>query len=401
MLQQIGLYYPYIHVRDEQWLKVAALYWPKLARIMPAGYPVADSPTARELAEGLDFLVPVDPAQTADAVAPLFLEAIEGHATALRDRYGGPFNAESFAPWPWAPDDVEPRPPVAVPARPRVAGMHMAEVSPALRSALLGASLAQPTHQTRFRHYDGAVFLAMDAGLAWVYKCVFVSILARQGRLTPTTDQSAAHLAADSWDADRVIAALLPSNSTLQAPQDPTTTMGMLAIRIVIPENLADIPTRKIIELRQQHRSEFEAFSTAITETTASLQAELAEVTLPEARAQYLQLEVDRRFAAPLEDLRRAMKAVGVETAFSAANLKFELPAIATTVAGGALAGSPTIGTTLGAAFAIASIRRNAGQQRQAVLAASPAAYLLSIERGLEPRSLLRRLAGLLPGLPC
>ena len=24
-----GLYYPYFHVRDERWIKVAALYWPK------------------------------------------------------------------------------------------------------------------------------------------------------------------------------------------------------------------------------------------------------------------------------------------------------------------------------------------------------------------------------------
>jgi hypothetical protein len=105
-------------------------------------------------------------------------------------------------------------------------------------------------------------------------------------------------------------------------------------------------------------------------------------------------MEVDRRFALPLEDLRRALKGLGVETAFSAANLKFELPAAAGTVAGGVLAGEPVIGAALGAAFAVIGLRRAANQQRQALLAASPAAYLLSVERGLEPPSLLRRLTG-------
>ncbi len=28
-LPVMGLYYPYVHFRDERWLKLAALYWPK------------------------------------------------------------------------------------------------------------------------------------------------------------------------------------------------------------------------------------------------------------------------------------------------------------------------------------------------------------------------------------
>jgi hypothetical protein len=176
--------------------------------------------------------------------------------------------------------------------------------------------------------------------------------------------------------------------------------VGLLAIRIVVPEELADVPVRKIVELRNRHSSEFEAFNAAITEPVATLRSELAEVTLPEARDRYIQLEVDRRFALPLEDLRRAMKGLGVETAFSAANLKFEVPAAVATVAGGAVAGEPVLGAALCAAFAFAGLRRTATQQRDALLATSPAAYLLSIEQGLEPPSRLRRLIGGLPGLP-
>ncbi|WP_406365616.1 hypothetical protein [Streptomyces sp. NBC_00645] len=47
MLDQIGLYYPHIHCRNEEWLKTAALYWPQLARVVPADYDLRDLPTTR------------------------------------------------------------------------------------------------------------------------------------------------------------------------------------------------------------------------------------------------------------------------------------------------------------------------------------------------------------------
>ncbi|GHH50488.1 hypothetical protein [Lentzea cavernae] len=44
----IAFYYPNIHVRDDTWLKYAAMYWPKITRLVPDGYRTADSPTAVE-----------------------------------------------------------------------------------------------------------------------------------------------------------------------------------------------------------------------------------------------------------------------------------------------------------------------------------------------------------------
>jgi hypothetical protein len=80
LLPKIGLYYPYIHIRDEQWLKLAALYWPRLARVLPHDFPVPDSETVRTLVDELDFIMPVEPGPTAAAVAPRFLEVIDRHA---------------------------------------------------------------------------------------------------------------------------------------------------------------------------------------------------------------------------------------------------------------------------------------------------------------------------------
>jgi hypothetical protein len=53
-----GLYYPYFHIRDARWLKAAALYWPKIIRVIPEDYPtVNDTDTMRVLIEELGFVV--------------------------------------------------------------------------------------------------------------------------------------------------------------------------------------------------------------------------------------------------------------------------------------------------------------------------------------------------------
>lgn len=49
-MQQPALYFPYVHIRDDEWLKAAALYWPSVRRLVPHGYAKRDSATARAFA---------------------------------------------------------------------------------------------------------------------------------------------------------------------------------------------------------------------------------------------------------------------------------------------------------------------------------------------------------------
>ncbi|MFF1691558.1 MULTISPECIES: hypothetical protein [unclassified Streptomyces] len=106
-MRQIGLYYPYFHVRDDAWLKAAALYLPQVARVRPPRYPVNDSPTAAALRDGLDFLLDIDPGHHAAAVAQEFEALVDQEEDFLRDRYRipqappgvGAFGAEVDNPW--------------------------------------------------------------------------------------------------------------------------------------------------------------------------------------------------------------------------------------------------------------------------------------------------------------
>ncbi|MFE7275976.1 DUF6236 family protein [Streptomyces sp. NPDC057623] len=414
VLPHIGLYYPYIHVRDERWLKTAALYWRELARVVPDGYRLSDSRTARVLTEELGFVTEVSPGATARQVAPMFLELLDRHADALRAAgYGasdawGERNLHTAA-------TLDPTPPRSLrhpsgegrstrPERARVAASYWDEFTPELREALLATGLATdarrtPSLQARRSLLEGR-WVAMDAALAWVYKCAFVEALAAQGRYTPTTDQPDAHLASDGWDASRIAEVLLPTPGTPGTSASPASpdlsadVVGLLAIRIVVPADLTDIPVEKIVKLRQDHRDEFAAFTGAVSDTVDQLKQELAGTTLPEARERYLEMAVEQRFEAPLRALRAAMKGQGVSTVYSAANVKFEVPALAAAAGGaGFLAGQqPLIGGAVGAALAFASLRHTHAQQTRALKAQNPAAYLLAVQRGLTPPSLLRRI---------
>src|SRR5438445_13685682 len=84
---KIGLYYPYIHFRNEEWLRTSLLYWDRMARIVPRGYPPHDSPTVKRLMDDFDFIDNMDPDYgILDAVGRPFIELIRRRGHELRGR---------------------------------------------------------------------------------------------------------------------------------------------------------------------------------------------------------------------------------------------------------------------------------------------------------------------------
>lgn len=423
MLQQNGLYYPYIHFRDESWLKAAALYWPGLGRVVPAGYPVRDSRTVRRLRAGLPgFVHDVDPAAAARAVAEDFLEVLAGGAAVvaeLRDKHADfeelrdlPVGGDSNG----LPDFGDGRDRVAhvlrdpAPRRAQpfgLAGVYRGEVDPRLREALLDGGLALRATRSRFDAVADAEFLAMSPELAWVYKCALTEELARRGGYAPTTDRTASHTASQGWDPERIARALLDADSDpgtgagIGTPDaaygDLVDAVGLLAVRIVLPADLHGIDIEKVIELRTTHAAAFDRFGRAVTDTVEALKADLADVRLPEAARRHVEQEVDRRFRVPLAELEEAVRSLNYDTAFSAGNVAFTLPpALGWTV--GQFSGNPLVAAGLGVAFSVAGVARGARRQKQDALAASPAAYLLSAKRELAPAQLLGRIAARMRG---
>jgi hypothetical protein len=61
-VRDIALYFPYVNLPGDSWVKAAALHWPQLGRIRPRGnYGLRDSDTVKRLRDELDFIVDVRP----------------------------------------------------------------------------------------------------------------------------------------------------------------------------------------------------------------------------------------------------------------------------------------------------------------------------------------------------
>lgn len=102
----IGLYHPFIHFRNDDWLKLSALYWDRMARIVPPNYGddqgtmvlAKDSSVTRELIGELDYVVNIRPVVDYP-VSDQFTKLLTAHAVELRKHYDVR-NADS---WPFNP----------------------------------------------------------------------------------------------------------------------------------------------------------------------------------------------------------------------------------------------------------------------------------------------------------
>jgi hypothetical protein len=199
----MAVYYPYIHFRDERWLKIAALYWPGMIRIVHPDYPTRDSELVKILKSELGFVTEDPPTSAARAIASSFAELVKSLGPRERMVWQIPPEAANSE-----PSDLDlPRPPwsledVSESCAPRwehygprewwrsngLAGVHSSEVEQSLARSLIDAELAVPAR---------GEWLAMHPELAWVYKCRLTEEYATRNRLFPATDQLSAHAVID------------------------------------------------------------------------------------------------------------------------------------------------------------------------------------------------------------
>jgi hypothetical protein len=369
---QTGLYYPFVHLRDDSWVKAAALYWRSLARAVPDGFPVRDRAVVRELNHDSTFIVDTDPRPAAEVIAPAFITAVQDNAQALRSRFavrGRPL--------------AQVRPQLASHSQ-GLAGIYADEVPHDLHAALEEAGLA-----TRDWRRERGAWLAVDPALAWAYKCALTRELARTTAFAPVTDQLDAHTATGQWTADRIADTLLRPAEPPVGRETAQATLAMMAVRCVLPADLRSVPTAKIVRLRTEYADEFTAFTAAVAAATADVVAATEEVTDRRAFAHHLQGTFDQHIAHPLQALRKAIEGLKLETVTTTLAIK---PEVTATGAGlGWLIGGTATAVGAGIAFAALATRQVAARERDTLVSSSPAGYLLRVEKELQPTTVLRR----------
>jgi hypothetical protein len=386
MTEAIALYHPFIHFRDEEWLKSAALYWPKMTRIVPPDFELRDSDVVKRLRDELEFVRNVTPVKASSEVAPLFGTFLAEHESSLRDRYGVD-KADD-----WKPDPItrqrEGLSDADTSIEARLAHIYASKFPPGLLNQLFQAGLA--VHARRDWEWIG-----VHPKLAEVYMAALTEQVAHDEHLQPVTDGALSHVAVSGWTMDRLAEALLDEPGLARRPRPDEETSALLAfvaIGAVRPKG-DNVDVEKIIRIRKRYERERGAFADEVERLATALNESLASVEDVGALEAHLGAAYDATLGQQLSDLKMMIHDVGLDAAFGVMDVKLVVPpALASAAAIGGITLNPVVALGGAVAIGFGKLTRSLHRRTAAVLRDSPAAYLLRIDRELPPKSLLQRI---------
>lgn len=375
--RRYGLYYPYFHVRDDRWLKVAALYWPRIIRLTPQDYATRDSETVKRFESELHLIQRQPPGPSVAAVAPMFHAIIADRGPELRARYRiDGLGSATLAPG----GDVNPR-----------SAVHLGQIDHGLAAALVDAGLARNGRVDLSNEVDRR-WLVMCEPLVAIYSSVLAEDFARANKLVPTTDQSDAYAATMNWNTDVIADVLLGDDLDRPQPTSDSSVTGeivaLLALDFLVPANLDRVPAGRIVEIRRRFGPEFLAFG-VLVDQIAQDAAALADIRDHQVLLSYLEDDVARRLRQPMADLRRHLRDLKLDTTTIAVNIKTQLPSAAAFAGGPLLAGHPAVAGTAAVALGLIAVRRESQRKREQLThEALAVSYLLHTHDLLNRQSL-------------
>ncbi|MFI7680946.1 DUF6236 family protein [Actinophytocola sp. NPDC049390] len=386
-MDPIALYYPYIHVRDDTWLKYASLYWPKMARLRPYRYRTFDSPVARALHNEANWLINIWPPRwAAEQVGLPFLDLINAHSQELRDRFG----LDRIGLWKIVADRHLGLTSFGKAMLDRRLGyIHADKLTPNMIEAAVDARLAIIDEGW------GGTWVGMHPDLASAYTCALIERIAIENHLHPVTDQPLPHSAVSGWTLDRLVQVLIdrPSSDTdaTGSPRDLLDAFVLLAFETVIPANLEQVPIEKIIQVRSRFGAELDTFREYVTQQTQRL-SELQDIRDLAVFQEYLRTEVQHSVTSQLTQLRERLRSVGLESTRALVNVKsVALPPLAAMTAE-TIGLSPEITGPAALAACIVTAPAQWRRQRRTTIRESPVGYLFQIDQALNPDKLIGRL---------
>jgi hypothetical protein len=375
----IGLYYPFIHFKDDDWLKLTALYWDGISRIVPSGYqPKHDSETVKKLAGELNFIENIDPGYAAEEVGFRFISVLKKHGDELVKHYD---LAKSNS-WPDDPITSLTAPPGS---NPKLAYIFNEKLSRKFQDDLFKENLA-----TTMRG-DDPRWIGMHPKLVSVYMEALADEMARRCGYHPLTDETLDHIAVTGCTVERLAQALLGDVKLLPpeavAEQEIEERLVRMAIQTVIPEDMSVVPVEKIIKLRQQHLGELVSFQSCVNGLVHDIQK--LEIKDPESLKKHLQIAYDKNIKLKQDELRKALESNDIKTTVSALLVSTAPSSIAATAFAALGIAAPLVGIGV-IALGLTKVFLDQQKANTEAMQKSPAAYLLRMEKKLKPRNLLR-----------
>lgn len=382
-----ALYYPWMRFGDDNWLKLALLTWDNIARIRPKGAKAGESDLVRRLQAEADLIVDIAPTVAdRDAAASAFHDV---HLGDLVD----PADVR------WADLLVRPSETSTRLDEPELVWIYggtwgdlgragVGKVAYFFREELVELGLAINDPDGR----DGP-WLGMRPRMASIYLAVLADAIAQHNQLVPVTDDLRAHSAAGAIDnLAEMLGGELGPRRTLDTGEHAYLHLAVSAV--IQPDRLDSVSAPKLIAFRQRYAAELSAFRQHVTGLGPELK-KIAEVENLAVAQAHLQSLYDTQTRPQLNELRKALRSMGIESSAGVLGMKVDLGAAAGTALGSVMAasGQPAVG---GAAIAITVLPYLASRYAAARTfeRQSPVAYLLAVDRQLGGPALLRRLRG-------
>lgn len=389
-MPEIALYYPWMHFRDENWLKLALLTWDNIVRIRPKDAPDRDGDMVRQLRTESDLLTEIIPSPTdLQVVTEAFIEVVTTFREQLVEQYGmtadGGWRHRPGGSRAWggsnAGDGGSAGPGFDQRSTWLYDGPGGPKMARKLRDMLLAADLA-------IADTAGRTWVGMSPELGSIYSATLADAVARHNQLSPVTDNPSIHHAVGALDQ---LTDLLFVDPRQPALQHADSAYMHIAIRAVIePERLADVPIAKLIKFRQRYSAELTAFHEHVRGLAPEIERIAAVENIDVAYA-HLKSLYQKVTEPQLDELRRGLLGLGVESGVGALGMRLDLNAAAGTVIGSAVSsGGPLV--VAGTAAAVTFVPYFAGRIKAARQRTkdSPVAYLLAVDRKLSPGALRR-----------
>jgi hypothetical protein len=366
-----GLYYPFSHFRNDNWLKLSALYWDRMGRIVPERYEPDDSQVVQELG---GFVERVPPEWVRPEFAVNLRDFFQRRGPELRERY----DVSRRQSWEGVP--IWHRPPAAADppgVDPRLSYVFFEKLTEELRATLVDSRLAIFDDQN-------PRWIGMHPRLADVYMTALADQLAAERAMYPLTDETVDHLAIGSGNIDAVARALLPEAGVTESHEGDTEALAAcIAIEALVPKALNNVPVAKILAFREKYPEERHKFQRRMHEFL-DMRRWLSEADNRSVVEQRLNDEFTRQLKPELATLREKLRDVDIETVTGVLSAKAEVPGLAVSAAAAlGLLSVPAAGAA-GAAIAPVPILRSR-QKDQREVRRAPLAFLLRADEELLP----------------
>lgn len=378
-----GLFFPYLHFPNDNWVKLSALYWDKIYRIVPYGYETKrDTDLVKALSQinnaPIAIIHPDGYWDVMQEIKIAFMKLITTDGDKLKVYYG----VDNRDQWENDPYTMQYSPE----ANPKLVYIYDEKIEEELWKFLLESKLATK----RSGQGDDTRWIGMHPRMVNVYMAALAEGLASRIQSHPITNDSVNYFAVSGFTFKRLAQVLLDKvKLTTPAPasdDEIEATLATIALRAVMPKDISNTPIDKILLLREKYSGEYGKFQDFIHKIIVEF-PNLKNIQGQEFVQDHLDAVYQKEIKPKLDELDDAMNSIGIETIPTVLNLEVKVPTLLT--GAGLITGAAIVNPVLGATAAVAlGLLKIIGDKRKAIeseIKISDVAYLLHVRDDLTP----------------